>query len=772
MKFKLKLSLSTWVIISMILGVVCGLVFGEHCRKLRVVGDIYVNLLLMCVMPYIVTTLIYGIGRLNINNAKLIAIKGGIITLLFWSIAIFFVLLMPMTFPQWDSSGFYSPDVITTLPEMNSLGLYISSNPFNAMAESLVPAVVLFCVCVGVALISIPEKEKLLENMEIFGVALEKVTTFMVQLAPLGTFAITAVAAGTMTLDEIARLQVYFITFIAAALLMTFVIFPMIITTFTNYTYKEVFKVSKEVLLIAFATSNLFILLPLIARDTRILMKNHDCYTEERESLNGIIIPICYIFPCTGKLLTILFIMFAAWFDGVTIELYRYPEFVVTSLLSFMGSANFAIPFLLNHFHISSDLFDIYLMAGIINGKFATLLAAIYLLGFTLVCNAWITGMLKVNMKKIVKSSIIIVASTTVTLFLTAYVLQFTPKTNTELKEMLASMHIQNPVKMVVLKKYPEQSMLEQAFTSAPGSNRLKEIKKRGVLRVGYNPNARPFTYFNAKGDLVGFDVAMANQLAKDLGCTLEFIPIRYTNIGKGLNSNTIDIAMAGISKTVKRIETLDFSDDYIVVTLAFVTKDYLANKFRNSNLVKSQPITIAVLEGSAYKDLVKTLLPLAKFVSIKSTDEFFRGEVKADVLLTTAEQGSAYCMLYPKFDVVVPKPVLVKDNFAYVIAKNDLAFSKFINEWLSIHRNNNSIKRLYDYWILGKNIDYKKARWSVWNNVLGMDKHEPTVPTAKEKPITQPTLKPKPIEHPVPKEQKIQKAPQPPTPEQKTKNK
>ena len=77
--------------------------------------------------------------------------------------------------------------------------------------------------------------------------------------------------------------------------------------------------------------------------------------------------------------------------------------------------------------------------------------------------------------------------------------------------------------------------------------------------------------------------------------------------------------------------------------------------------------------------------------------------------------------MLYPKFDVLVPKPNLIKDNFAYVIAQNDLAFSKFINEWLAIHSNNNSITKLYDYWILGKNLNYKKPRWSIWNNVLGM---------------------------------------------------
>jgi ABC-type amino acid transport substrate-binding protein len=421
--------------------------------------------------------------------------------------------------------------------------------------------------------------------------------------------------------------------------------------------------------------------------------------------------------------------MFAAWFDGVTIEYYRYPEFIATSLLSFMGSANFAIPFLLNHFHISSDLFDVYLMAGIINGKFATLLAAIYLLGFTLVCNAWITGLLRIDFKLIIKNSIIVIVSTTLTMLATAYILGFTPKTNTEIKDMLASMKIRNPVKTTVLKQYPEQSLLTRAFTSKPGDNRLKEIKKRGVLRVGYNPHARPFTYFNKKGELIGFDISMAHELARDLGCSLEFIPIRYDDIGKGLDSNTIDIAMAGISKTVKRIEKLDFSDDYLVVTLAFVTRDHETNKYRDSREVKKMRITIAVLEGSAYLDLARPLLPNAEFANLKSIDDFFTGKVKADVLLTTAEQGAAYCMLHPKFDVVVPKPDLVKDNFAYVIAQNDLAFSKFINEWLSIKRNNHTIQKLYDYWILGKNLDYKKPRWSIWNNVLCMNSEKRRAP-------------------------------------------
>ncbi len=720
-KFKFRPTLSNLVILGMILGVVAGLMFGERCKMFNVVGDIYVILLLMCVLPYIVITLIYSIGKLGMDEAKVITIKGGFITLLFWSIAIFFVLLMPTTFPDWNASKFFSKSLIETPKQVSFINLYLTDNPFNAMAEGMVPAVVLFCICVGVALITLPDKMVIIRDMEIFGKALEKVTSAMVKLAPIGTFAMTAVAAGTMTLDEIGRVQVYFISFIAAALLMTFCIFPLIITTFTPYTYKEIFKVSKETLIIAFTTSNLFILLPLIARDIKVLMKKHQLYTEDRNTLNDVIIPICYIFPCTGKLLTILFITFAAWYDGVTIEVWRYPEFVLTSLLSFIGSANYAIPFLLNHYHISGDLFNIYLMAGVVNGKFATLLASIYLLGFTLVATAWIKGFVQTSRRLIIRNSIIVVLATAATLFATKKVLELTPNDNNEVKNMLASMKVKDQLPTKVQQDYPKAGVLDSIFKPTAGKNRIDLIKERKVLRIGYNPSARPFTYFNAKGKLVGFDVAMANMLAKDLGCeSMEFIPIRYDNIRKALDSGTIDIAMGCISKTVERITQLDYTVSYMTVTLALVAHDYEVNKFRNtSDLREMRNLRLAVLKGSAYKSEVEKLRKGVKFVEIDTVEEFYTGEIKADALLTSAEQGAAFCMVYPQFEVVVPKPEIHRNELAYAIARNDLEFSKYLNEWLNIKKGQGIIDKLATYWIYGKNIDYKEHRWNLWDDVL-----------------------------------------------------
>ena len=57
----------------------------------------------------------------------------------------------------------------------------------------------------------------------------------------------------------------------------------------------------------------------------------------------------------------------------------------------------------------------------------------------------------------------------------------------------------------------------------------LAAIQARGVLRVGYNQNVIPFSYLNDHGDLVGFDISYAYELARDLDATeLELVPFDW----------------------------------------------------------------------------------------------------------------------------------------------------------------------------------------------------------------------------------------------------
>ena len=64
----------TWIAIGLLAGVVVGIVFGEYCRYLRVVGQAYVGLLQMTVLPYLTVSLTGKLGRLDLHQARKLAI--------------------------------------------------------------------------------------------------------------------------------------------------------------------------------------------------------------------------------------------------------------------------------------------------------------------------------------------------------------------------------------------------------------------------------------------------------------------------------------------------------------------------------------------------------------------------------------------------------------------------------------------------------------------------------------------------------------------------
>ena len=97
----------------------------------------------------------------------------------------------------------------------------------------MVPAVVVFSLAVGLALIGMGQKDSLLAPLTLLNRAMAVVTGFISTLMPLGVFAIVASAAGTMDLEELGRLQVYLVTYAAMALLLTLWVLPACIISCT-----------------------------------------------------------------------------------------------------------------------------------------------------------------------------------------------------------------------------------------------------------------------------------------------------------------------------------------------------------------------------------------------------------------------------------------------------------------------------------------------------------------------------------------------------------
>ena len=241
-----RFNLTTLILLGLFLGILLGLFLGELATVLQPVGDAYVRLLQMSVLPYIAVSLIIGVGRLSYLEAKTLSLKFISFLFIIWLIGFIVLLLLPLAFPAMQSASFYSSSVLQAKHEFDFINQYIPANPFNALANSIVPAVVLFSIAVGVALISVKEKDQLLNALSPFANAVSRITTFAVSLSPIGVFALSAVAAGTMTTEELQRLEVYFVTHIVGSLLLTFWFLPMLVSILTPFSYRDIVRSSQD----------------------------------------------------------------------------------------------------------------------------------------------------------------------------------------------------------------------------------------------------------------------------------------------------------------------------------------------------------------------------------------------------------------------------------------------------------------------------------------------------------------------------------------------
>jgi Na+/H+-dicarboxylate symporter/ABC-type amino acid transport substrate-binding protein len=711
-KKKKGISLSTQILIGLTLGFLVGLFFGDKASVLAIVGKAYVGLIQMSILPYMVVSLMLGIGSLSYEKAGKLALTGGIVLLSSWFLAFAIVFIIPLAFPSIEAGSFFSTSLVE-ITEVDFIDLYIPVNPFSSMARTVVPAAAVFSVAFGIALIGVENKQSLLDILAATSKTLSRIAMMVVKLTPIGVFAIAANAAGTLTIDEFGRLQSYIIPFIVATLLLTFWILPGLAAALTPFSYREILKSARDALTTGFVTGNLFITLPMLVENARKLFEDRRINNEDTDNYVDVLVPTSFNFPNIGKLLTLLFVLFAGWFVGKNIALTDYPGFAVVGLFTLFGGVDLALPFLLDQMQIPSDMYQLYVVTGVLNSWFATLLAVMNLFTFTLVATCAATGAVKINWPRIFRFAIISLVIFVAALLGTRFVLSELVSKEDITRRTLMHAEIEDS-KPADIKEIDSKDAVAQ-------KSPLKSIVKRGKLRVGYHPENLPFSFINDNGDLVGFDVELMHMLAREMKVEIEFIEWTYETVFKDLEQNKFDIAIGGLIVNPERLAKSSFSNPYINMTTAVVVDDHRRKEFKSWRLIDKEHIIRLGVVGERRVKGVKRYLPNSEIVLLETYSEFFKDNPKdVDALVISAEAGSAWTILYPAYSVVVPEPHL-KSHAALAIPLGDSDFGGFVNNWLQMKQTSGIIDKLYNKWILGTKVEQKKGRWSIGRDLFGL---------------------------------------------------
>ena len=625
-------------------------------------------------------------------------------------------------FPDRESAAFFNPSILEPPVRPSMLDMFIPANPFEALASGTIPAVVLFSILFGIALMGLQGKEGLLRNFGLITQALTRVTMMVVKVTPIGVFAMTAAAAGTMDVSEFARLQVYFTSYIGGCLFLTFIAFPMLVNICTPFGYGRILKQFKAALVMAFTTGNLFVVLPLLMEQTKEL------FLEEQELSDGgefvdILLPVAFNFPNMGKLIALLFVLFGAWFVGSPIAVSTYPKFVATGWVTFFGGIDLALPYMLSLLGLPADLFNIYSVSGVINGRFATLLACMELISITVICGAWLARPegLRISVGKLIPRAAGVIVVAAAMLLSMRFMLDRVVPSAADQSQRLASMELPFKPNMQVNRPGtdlpPARGALFNLFHS--------EDEEARRLRVGYFPENLPYSYFNGTNDLVGYDIELVCRLARDLKLELEFYPTTTVDMAEHLKENRLDLVVSGITLSESQIRAVGFTEPYQELVLGAIVSKAMKHHLDESNEqeIRQEELKIAMIKPSPYEDAYRAALPRAEMIYIDGYRSFYEAaEGQYDMLLTSMEAGSAWNMLYPGYATILLKDGTLKKEMVFACHPENVELTRYVNDWLRLQNSKGTMVDLYDYWFRGepRASEEKPARWCIMRNVLG----------------------------------------------------
>ncbi|MBD5550189.1 MAG: transporter substrate-binding domain-containing protein [Lachnospiraceae bacterium] len=184
-----------------------------------------------------------------------------------------------------------------------------------------------------------------------------------------------------------------------------------------------------------------------------------------------------------------------------------------------------------------------------------------------------------------------------------------------------------------------------------------------GVLTVATSPDFAPYEFYaigeDGTPELAGFDMALAQYIADDMGLKLEVVTMDFDGVLSEVQTKSVDLGMAGLSPDPAREDAMDFSDIYYYGGQSLVTVKDKADTLNSFEACNQPDVSVGAQIGSIQMDLANTNSPDADIVALpKVTDiisELIAGKLDAAYIETAVAES--YQKNYPDLEIVLEVP-------------------------------------------------------------------------------------------------------------------
>lgn len=350
---KLLKNLGVQILFAMILGIVLGIVMGDDAKIFTPLGDLFIKLIKMLVIPLVAVSVISGAASLGNTRS---AGKVGIATFVYYLGTTIVAVILGLLFGEIFKPG--SGLSVDTVRHLFSGGApaaggtpgiwdiifgFIPQNPFGALVEGNILQVLFFCLFLGLGISTLPDKKR--DALLGFFNALTEAFIWMIRIvmyvAPLGVFGLMASAVGTFGFDILAMVLKLLIIYMAVILLHGFGFYPLMLKLFSKMPLKKFFSKIYKAQVVALSTSSSMATLPV----------NFEVCEEElgvSKETSSFVLPLGATINMDGNAIYYaLAAVFFAQLFGIHLGAAQYMAIIFTATVGSIGQAGVPGPSLL-----------------------------------------------------------------------------------------------------------------------------------------------------------------------------------------------------------------------------------------------------------------------------------------------------------------------------------------------------------------------------------------------------------------------------------------
>ncbi|CAH0532979.1 Proton/glutamate-aspartate symporter [Vibrio stylophorae] len=343
--FGLLKNIGVQVVIAMVLGAIVGQMMGHDATVFQPLGDIFINLIKMLVIPLIAVAIISGSAGLGKSHS---AGKVGLSTLAFFGLtsaaAVALALVMGHIFQPGsgvDMAAMQSHFSSEYADKGEVAGFWatvigmIPTNFFSALNQGNILQILVFCMFFGIALsrVDSARSEPLLNGINVIVDAMVWMINQVMKIAPLGVFGLMAVAIGTYGFDALEMVMKLFAVYVATILIFAFGFNPLLIKLFSKVPVMKFISAMKKPQAVAFSTASSMATLPV----------NMEVVEKElgvSNATSSFVLPLgATINMCGNAIYYGLVAIFFAQLFGTELDMMAYGAIILTSTLGAVGQA-------------------------------------------------------------------------------------------------------------------------------------------------------------------------------------------------------------------------------------------------------------------------------------------------------------------------------------------------------------------------------------------------------------------------------------------------